>query len=111
MTNKFEKCVMVNDGMYCETHQCGATDEQCGKVDCPHCSDWLKAQVNKRVPLNEVSETIRRQVLTNIHGNLVTHIIGYDPEREKLKCEPQVMFTLQDLTVAFVVYGHAGSAL
>lgn len=65
---------------------------------------------DKRIPLDEVSEEIRRQILTSIHGNLVTHVVGYDLESEKLKCEPQVMFTLKDLTVAFVVYGRAGSA-
>jgi hypothetical protein len=33
-----KNCNMVDDGMLCLTHNCGATDDvQCATFGCPHC--------------------------------------------------------------------------
>lgn len=110
MTDEFEKCEIVNDGMYCNTHKCGAPDnERCGKPDCPHC--WVD---HKLTPLNEVNATlqnmIRKGIPPELYGGPITHVADYDPEAEGLKREATLLFSFAAPAVVYVQYGRAGSA-
>lgn len=47
-------CDLDEYGTYCKTHRCGAFEDNCRQVNCPHCT-FIKPPINE-VILNQLAQ-------------------------------------------------------